>query len=146
VGSHRAARTFIVALAAGVSGCGGGDDSGPSRPAFIAQADAICKQGNDKLRRDADRFFGGAANPSASEEREYVAKIFVPNLESQLAKLRKLSAPKGDENTVRAIWDASAAGLAEIKARHGPSGPPPAGFTKAQRLAAGYGFKVCGRT
>ena len=146
MGSHPAPRALIVALAAGMSGCGGGDDSAPAKPAFIAQADAICRQGNDQLKRDTDTFFAGSSDPSATKEREYVAKIFVPNLEKQLGRLRKLDTPEGDEDSVRAVWDASSEGLAEIKARHGPPGPPPAGFRKAQRLAAAYGFKVCART
>lgn len=141
--SHPASRAFIVLLAVG--GCGG-DDSRPSKPAFMSQADAICRKGNAQLNRDAEKFFSGNANPSASDEREYVAKIFVPNIEGQIAKLRKLSVPEGDEDTVDAIWDAAAAGVAEIKARHGPPGPPPAGVKKLQRLAAAYGFKVCGGT
>jgi hypothetical protein len=70
----------------------------------------------------------------------------VPNIERQLEKLRRLRAPKGDEDVVRTIWDDFAAGLAKIKARHAPPGRPPAEIKAAQRRAPQYGFKVCGTT
>ena len=145
MGSRTATLLAVTSVAA--TGCGGGrETSAPSRPVYIRQADAICKKGNDALQAADAKFFAGVSNPTAQQEAEYIAKVFVPNLEGQLAKLRKLNPPQGDEDAVRSIWDASAAGLAEIKAKHGPPETPPAGFKKASRLAAQYGFKVCGST
>jgi hypothetical protein len=146
VGSHPVARTTFVALVAAAAGCGGDGSAAPSKPAYVKQADAICRQGTAQLQSAANRYFSGTTDPTPEQETEYVAKVFVPNLERQLAKLRKLTAPDGDEDAVTAIWDASADGLAEIKARHGPPGPPPAGFKKAHTLAVKYGLKVCGST
>lgn len=144
-----AAPLLITAIAVAGTGCG--DDSGgssaPSKAAYIQQADAICREGNAQLHAAEARFFAKQSQPSAKQEQKYSIEVFVPNIENQLATLRKLPAAKGDERRVNAVWDAAAAGLAELKADPASfGGTPPAGFRKAKQLATAYGFKVCGDT
>lgn len=93
------------------------------------------------------KFFAKQSRSSAKQEQKYAIEVFVPNLEGQLATLRKLQAAKGDEARVNGVWDAAAAGLAELRADPASfGGTLPAGFRKANQLATAYGFKVCGDT
>lgn len=146
-------RTLLVAaLVVVVSGCGddggeAGGDSGRTRAEYIALADAICAAGNAELEQAATDFFADKPNPTQAQEQQYAITVFVPNIEGQLADLRELDAPEGDEEEVTAVYDAAQSGLDELKAD--PStygGEPPAGFVEAGRLAADYGFEVCGDT
>jgi hypothetical protein len=151
--NHAATLTVCVVLA--TTGCGddkvrgAGDDSETTstRAEYIEQADAICEQGNADLEAATSEFFAGKPHPTARQERTFATRVFVPKLQAQLAELRELQIPEGDEEDVTAIYDAVSAALDEISAD--PSsfgGEPPAGFRDASRLAVEYGFQVCGST
>jgi hypothetical protein len=147
------ALTICVLLA--TSGCGHdtsedpgkGTADGPTRAEYIERADAICDKGNAELETAATEFFEDKPEPTPQQEHTFATTIFVPNLRAQIAELRELEAPEGDEDEVTAIWDAASSGLDEIAADPSPfDGAPPAGVQDAGRLAAQYGFKICGST
>lgn len=155
MGSLRAATLVASALLATTAGCGddsstGDEDTsptGPTREEYIGRADAVCEKGNAELEAAASAFFADKPHPTARQEQAYAASIFVPNIEAQIDELQQLQVPEGDEEEVAAVYDAAAAGIAEIA--DDPStfgGEPPAGFREASRLAEAYGFEVCGST
>jgi hypothetical protein len=132
---------LVVALLA--AGCGG--DKRPTKAEYIRQADAICTKGNAELQTAAKPF---GDDPSEKQIKDFGLQIFIPNLEGQVAELRALKPPKGDDDTVKLIWDTAQKGLDRLKkdpeefVREGT----PALFQKTHALTTAYGFKVCGST
>ncbi len=138
----------VTALAAGLlaAGCGG-DDGGaaPSKQDYIAEGDAICKQRQDEVSRQAQETFGGSV-PTGEQIEAFGADVIVPSLDSQLEELRALTPPEGDEDTVGKIYDAVGDGIDAIRENPALVTDPNAGgtFAEADALAQRYGFKVCG--
>jgi hypothetical protein len=159
---------LIVILACGLAiglplaACGGGDDNGDSastpsattpvnggeplsKQDYLSQGDQICAQGTLNIAQKAEDRFGG--QPSSTDEVETFAKEDVaPTLQDDADKLRALPPPKGDEETVNAIYDALDEGAAKLKAHPELLLQSDAGgaFDKADKLATDYGFQQCG--
>jgi hypothetical protein len=142
----------VLALAAVVAGCGGGDDTSGSsatltKAQFIKQADAICGDANKQSQKDAEAFAekNDFTLEKASEEQleDAISAVFVPSLNQQVEELSALGAPDGDEEQVEAITDALQDAATEIK--DDPS-TVLAGKALAEpaKLANDYGLKVCG--
>ena len=148
-----AALAVLVALAALVAGCGGGDDTTDSATAtltkteFIKQGDAICKEANEENEAEAEEYAeeNGFTLEKASKDEleEAVAAVLVPSLEQQAEELDALGAPEGDEDKVEEIVVALEDATGEIEEDpslifEGKS------LAKPNKLAKAYGFKVCG--
>jgi hypothetical protein len=97
---------LLLALAVGVAaltGCGGGDDGGsdgnggPSREEFVADANAICRDGEQKIQeisRDGQREIQQA--PSDEQARRAVGDLLERTIEEYrpyLDRLRELEPP-----------------------------------------------------
>jgi len=147
------ALAVLVALAALVAGCGGGDDTTDettvtlTKTEFIKQGDAICKEANEENEAEAEEYAeeNGFTLEKASKDQieEAVAAVLVPSLEKQAEELQALGAPEGDEEKVEAIVTALEDATAEIEDDpssifNGKS------LSKPNKLAEDYGFKVCG--
>jgi hypothetical protein len=144
----------LVATAAGAAlvatGCGDDDESTatgasgvpPSREEFIAEADAICRRYLSELDRAAAEAFRGRT--SAKDLERYISDEFAPATEDELAEIRALTPPEGDEEDVDAILDAAEGAVEAVG--DNPSlfatGSP---FAEANRLASEYGLRVCGQ-
>ena len=136
-----------VALALVAAGCGGDGKKAPSKAEFLRKGNAICAAGNREIDAGAKKMFGTGNNkrPSASQIKEFATDVALPSVERQVAQLKKLTPPKGDEDKVKEILDAADQGLA--KAKQDPSslaaesGGP---FERANQLANAYGLRVCG--
>ncbi len=148
-----AALAALVALAA-VAGCGGGDSTTDSttvvltKTAFIKQGDAICSKANDKNETEAREFAKDhdfdPEGASKDQLEQLVEGVLVPSLNQQAEELDALGAPEGDEEQVEAIVVALEDAAGEIEDE------PSLAFEakvlgKPTRLAAEYGFKVCGK-
>ncbi len=140
----------IAAAAVAVAGCsgGGGGDDRLSKDEFIAQADAICKEANEKL--DA------LGEPASFEEVASLAGDAIAIQEDAIAQLRALEPPAEDEATLneayalldrqvevgRQIQEAAAAGdaakIEELVAEIEPIDE------EADQIAADYGLEECG--
>jgi hypothetical protein len=142
----------LIALAAIVAGCGGGDDTTDetvtlTKAEFIKQGDAICKKGNDQSEKEAEEFAedNDFSLEKASKEQleEAVSEVLVPNLERQTEELDALGAPEGDEDKIEAIVVSLEDATGEIEDDPGVvfSGGV---LKKPSKLAESYGFKVCG--
>ena len=151
----------VLALAAGAAGCGGDDDSTSDDPAtagvtgftgeaptdpisYHLAADKYCRQAERELDRAAAEELGGAT-PSPEELTDFVTEHYLPVMRRQMAQIRTIPIPEGEEDAVNAIYDAFDEGLAQ--AEEDPSilleGPPP-GIERASELAVEYGFDDCG--
>jgi hypothetical protein len=152
-----------LALGLPLAACGGGDDNGDSdssntssttpvnggeplsKKDYIAQGDEICAQGTLEIAKKAQDRFGG--QPSSTDEVETFAKEDVaPTLQNQADQLRALPAPKGDEQTVEAIYDELDSAIAQLEDHPEILLQSDVGgaFDKADKLAQDYGFQQCG--
>jgi hypothetical protein len=144
----------VVAVAAVVAGCGSDGDSTETsaltKQQFIAQADAICKQGNKEIEEGFESFaeennIPKNQEPSKAQGKEIVETVLVPSIDSQSDGIRVLSAPSGDEDEISAMLDSLDEAVEEAEedpeALFASKSDP---FAKPNELAQDYGFKVCG--
>jgi hypothetical protein len=165
----------VLAVALAASGCGGDGDGGaeattdpdalvPNKRDYIVQGDTICSNSNQGIRTEAEaRFkidsadftvtpageivFKPGRRPSPAEIESFGGEVIVPAFRSQLADLRALTPPQGDEATVMAIYDAAEAGIDRLEADptvFGDSAAVRRELAPAQRLGRRYGFFDCG--
>ncbi len=148
----------VLALAAGIAGCGGDDDpttadSGVTGFTGEAPTDAIsyhlaadkyCRQAEGELDEAASEQFGDQ-QPSAEELEAFVNDFYLPIMRRQMEQIRTIPIPAGEEEAVNEIYDAFDEGLAQAEADPAAlaDGPPP-GIVDASRLAVDYGFDDCG--
>jgi hypothetical protein len=152
-----------VLTAAVLAGCGGGSAShGPTRAAYIAEADAICRSAQaqtnhliSKIKALAPTLLigGTAAAPTAAGLVAALHSVAA----TDLARLRALAQPSGDHATIAKFLDplasiVSAMGkaLADLRAAHAVDAA--ALFSDAiptaqtvRSAASSYGFKDCPR-
>ena len=151
---------LVCALALGLlaAGCGGDDDGDGSaqdgattvegelsKPRYIAEGDRICAEGTARIAREAlDRY--GDAQPSLEQVDEFSGDVVAPVLQEQVDQLRALPPPKGDDETVAAIWDAVQDGIDALREDPSLLAEPATGgaFDEANGLAQEYGFRQCG--
>ncbi len=141
------ALTVLVALGAIGAGCGSSDDSSDdstsslTKAAWIAQADAICKAGNQQINQAAQQQFGNQ-EPTAAEVQQFATETALPSTQSQVDKIRALGAPSGDEDQVNKILDTVQADIDKAKAA---GDIEESTFADGNALAKQYGLKVCGQ-
>jgi hypothetical protein len=142
---HVVACTGILALALALVGIGCGGDDAPSKAEYIADADAICKQGEKEIEAAAEETFAQNQQPSDAEVVSFAEKTVVPNIQGQIDDLRDLTPPEGDEDTVNAIYDAAQDGLDQLEEDPvlltGRGADP---FAEVQGFAKDYGLEECG--
>lgn len=147
---------MVIALAAAVAGCGGGDDStGDStsaaltKPEFVKQADAICKSGEEALEDEADEFVEendvDTENPTTEQQEEVIVDVVAPALHKQGEEIAALGAPEGEEESVEAIVDALESGSDDLESDpgafiNGKENP----LAEASKLAREFGLTECG--
>lgn len=152
----------VVALVLGlmIAGCGsdhgGGDNdhatiesSSLSKKEFIKKADAICQARVSEAHEEFEAFVKRkkVATASPSEQvvlaNEVVDTVIRPPLERQIAEIRHIGAPVGDEDQVAAILIAMQKALDEGQTN--PTGVIGGnGFARSSALARRYGLAVCG--
>jgi hypothetical protein len=151
----------LASLALVAVGCGGGDDStttdtgtsgatGASgapltKEAFIAQADAICKESGDAIDKQANQFFSGQ-EPSDAEIEQFANEVVIPGLHEQVDAIRALTPPEGDEDQIDAMLNAvnEATDRAEADPSLLRASDSESPFAEANQLAQDYGLKECG--
>jgi hypothetical protein len=143
----------LVALAAIVAGCGGGDDSDTNsdsltKAEFIKQGDAICEKANEQSEAEAEKFSKEndfkLERPTKKQLEEAVSEILVPNFKRQVEDLKTLGVPEGDEEQVEEMISSLETAADEIE------GDPSLVFEgqvlkEPAQLAEDYGFEVCGK-
>lgn len=145
--------------------------SGPTKAAYIAEADAICKAANAKIEKLIPVHFTSAGPGPYAHRLEASVRV----QREALAALRELPKPDGGKATLAAIWNAqatlieaharSADGLSQLAQKFAAitatfkagrntitqifRGPLPRHFPTIDetygRLAKRYGFKYCNR-
>jgi hypothetical protein len=147
---------FVAVLASAllVAGCGSSDDDSTktalTKQQFIAQADAICKQGNKEIEEGFESFaeqndIPKNQEPSKAQGKEIVETVIVPSIDSQVEGIRALGFPSGDEDELSAMLDSLDEAVEEAEedpeALFAAKSDP---FGKPNELAQNYGLKTCG--
>ena len=149
MGTGRGVAIASVVITLAVAGCGG-SSSGESisKEEFIAKADAICKKSNERMAKGFGKLLEGSPNLaklSAAQERKLVDEVMVPGLEREVAELRKLGVPAGDEEKVNAMLEALEEGVETAERDpQAVANSSDAVFGIASRIAGEYGLEVCG--
>jgi len=139
---------FVVALS--LASCGG--DSGPSKAEFIEDADAICREGDQRAEEIAGEAFQDPENPTAGEVLA-VLKELIPVQRETIDDVRELEMPDGEEDEINSILDQADAATDEAAEIQDPqeavavvqaSDTPRDPFYEADKAAQDYGFEDCG--
>jgi hypothetical protein len=142
-------------LAAGLvaTGCGGSSSSTAksttapalSKAQFLAQGNAICTQGQQKLgaaQKALEKAIGNHA-PTPAQTTAYVNAAFAPSIQSQIDGIRALGAPSGEQATITSMLDIAQTDLDHVKSNPtlltGNSNP----FANFAQLAHSYGLTAC---
>jgi hypothetical protein len=139
---------LVVATAALVAGCGGGDASTSSvtKAQFIRQADKVCEHADQRQEILSRKFSieGTSNNPSKAEQIRILRAVGLQPLKVEGEELSELGAPEGDEEQVDELVSSFEEAFAEAAAEplsmlQEPNGP----YAQASKLAAAYGLKAC---
>jgi hypothetical protein len=146
-----------LAVALIVAGCGssGGElsTSSISKAAFIKKLDAVCAKGNEQVEDNfaiyakKTNFTPAKINENVSEaEAAEIAKtVLLPAVRSEVAEIRDLAVPSGDQDRIEAMLSAIEEGIETTE--NIPKvvlKETSVGFGTATRLAKEYGLQVCG--
>ena len=137
----------VACLAILAAGCGGGEDDGPpplTNDVFITKADKVCDAGLKELQDKVRAAFGNQA-PTEDEVLAFTTSDQVPLLTAQIADLRALTPPEGDEETVNAIWDSMEEAVNTMQDDPAEVLSDPSPMADALELARSYGFRTCGK-
>jgi hypothetical protein len=146
---------MVLALA----GCGGGGGSSTessettnslTKAEFVKKGNAICAKTEKEVEEGVEKFtkehnFSETKPPSEKQVAELAEGVLVPKVRKQLAEIRALGIPSGDEEEVEAIFAAAEEALRKTEedpTAFGQGGVGP--FVKANQLAREYGLTVCG--
>jgi hypothetical protein len=141
------ATAIAVLVAAGPVACGG-DDKGPTKPAYIEKADALCEKADQKV----DDIYRSSAGSKLTLKRAQPAlRAVLAEEQKLLTELRALEQPAADKDEIDRIWNARERGVEELEAatrtpetaRAYLDVAEPAGFTEATRLAGAYLMVRC---
>ena len=148
---------LLVAIALVTAACGG--DDALSRDEYIAQGNAICEDSNAQIEAIFLEVFADFPEEPTPQQLAEVAHDITdqmtPIIEGQLADLRDLAAPEGDEDLLAALFDDVEAVLDELNqvADDAVAGDPAAieliasdedPFDEVNTRAIEYGLTVCG--
>lgn len=154
----------LVAIALLGAGCGDDDEettttttgttgatgatgqTGALLPAdFIAEADAICAQGDAEIEAEAERIFGDSeAEPPEADQIDFLETVVVPNVREQLDALAGLDPPEEGAEEFDTMVDNAYSALEEIEADPQAflDGDDP--FKEVNQLASELGLEDCG--
>jgi hypothetical protein len=152
MGIPRPARPWGIAIAATLSlgvwamGCGGGGEatkssaSAPiSRAEFVAKANTICASADPTLAAENAKL--AATRPSPAAIAAAVKGLYAPSVEAQIAGIKALGTPPGDQATVTRMLQLVEADLGKIKAD--PKLITTDVFGDFAKVAHPYGLTAC---
>jgi hypothetical protein len=153
-----------LAVVFSVGGCGDSEEDGSGDAAgttptigkaeFIKKADAICSRTSGKIAETTSNALAKFADdPAALKEgmADVVPTLFVPRVEEEIAEIRSLGSPPGDEDQIDAFLNALQAVVDQAEedpeafARADFTSPAENPYQEADELADKYGFKKCPR-
>jgi hypothetical protein len=135
---------------AGDSSGGAGANSAPStKQQWVQQVSDTCAELHAEREAEIQDFQKKAEEEGKKEAASGLTvaleEVVLPSMREQLAALKAIEAPEGEEAKVEAIWAAYARGLAKLEdvvaSESGFSGKSP--FQQYQAKASAYGLRDC---
>jgi hypothetical protein len=131
----------VVVVIAALAGCGGGSDSGSSstgssqassgrqggssvktsslsKEEFIAQASAACSQERNGLVEEVTAYLEKHESeglPDGVAIAKMAKAVLLPTIETEIAAVKKLGAPAGDEEEISSILDTEEREIKEVE-------------------------------
>jgi hypothetical protein len=146
----------IFAIAAFANGCGGGGDSSNegiatsslSKSQFVKQANALCireKTSAVKKVIPSIQKLRSEGLPELDAALKTMKTILVPMSETQIAGIRDLGAPAGDEKEIGAALEAQEEALDELKEQDKLKNPEETSraFAEPTAILKSYGLEKC---
>jgi hypothetical protein len=149
------AALLAVAIAVIAAGCGSSGDaattstSSITKAAFLRRANGICAKARSGLLEKAEVYINHHVGKGKSES-EVVADaykaVLVPSIEEQIAEIRTIGFPSGDEQTIETFLNTLQEKDDEIKTLPSVVSRFPVDriLKPAGDLARAYGLDVCG--
>lgn len=140
---------FLSVLAIAIlAGCGGDSTSSLDKAEFIKQASAACARERKPLVNEAAAYLEKPAvekQPNSTALANMSKAVVVPIIEAEIAAVRQLGAPEGDEEEVEAMLAAQQAGVEEVSGLQQAKSMEEveAHFREATKLYEAYGFEAC---
>jgi hypothetical protein len=150
LGTRFATTISVAALVLVPLACGGDDDDDASsdvtKEEFIANADAVCRSGNDKI----EALFSELSDTASAEEAaQLTLDEALPVYRDQIEALRELDLPAADADELEQLWDDLDAATDELEQQL--KDDPEVAFTEefdpytdVNQAAADYGMQECG--
>jgi hypothetical protein len=146
-----ATATGLLGIALVMAGCGSGGDSSTasiSKAEFVKAADATCEKAENRIQADYAVFLKEhekVTSPTKAEYDELADKVFVSNVEEEIAELRALGIPDGDGEKVEDFIDARQESIQIAEENPKMLLTEGAKVTaKSAQIAQEYGLKSCG--
>lgn len=143
----------VAVLAVAVAGCGGGSsaEASLSKPEYVKRATKICKEAReDNLARVAAyvKEQQGSGRKGSQLLLATFKAVALKTIEGEIAALRKLEPPEGDEARINAFLDAEQRAVEEARRlrRAGSTAQMESYFTPSARIAKAYGILACGNS
>ena len=98
---------LMSALALGACGGGGGGGSRLTQAGFVTRVNTVCEEANMRIRDGArDAFPEQGLVPTNQQLDTFVKKSVIPEVQREVAEMKKLKPPKYDLQRVDSIVDA----------------------------------------
>lgn len=140
----------VLVIGAFATGCGSSDDSSDStttasltKAQWIAQADAICKTGNDKTNAAAHQQF--QQRPTAQQIEQFTTDTIIPDTQQELDQIKALGFPTEQGSQAEAVLTSAQDSLDKLKADPSLAAANGDPFAETNQMAKAYGLKVCGQ-
>ncbi len=139
-GAALCAAALTVALGV-AAGCGGDDDgdSGLTREEYLAQGNAICAAGNERIEAIA----AGLTGPPSGDEAAELVNSIADDISGQVDEIAALDPPEELQADADALVAAARTGLEELRADPESLFGEESPLTPVNRLAEDMGLTTC---
>jgi hypothetical protein len=138
----------VMAMGLIAAGCGddddGGDDGGEalSKEEYLAQGNAICKEGDAEINAAFEQAFGNS-QPTPEQIESVVTETMIPNIQAQIDDLRE-GIPEGDEDQVNEMLDEAELALQDVTEDPSLATGDQDPFADVSAQLDEYGLTACG--
>jgi hypothetical protein len=118
-----------------------------SKAAFLAQGNAICKEGNQQEhvgQAALEKVVGNGA-PSPAQITTYVNETFIPLIQTQIERIRALGAPAGEAAKVTSMLNLAHTDLKRVQANPTVLASAAHPFADFAQVAHAYGLTECAK-
>jgi hypothetical protein len=149
---YRSIGAALLCATVFLAGCGSDDDNGSgsadtkatiAKADFIQAADEACEARSDEMEKKGQRVFAEASGKSRNDvAKELIENVVAPGFEGEVADIRALEPPPGEEQQLEEILTAIENMVDRMRKDLAVGRNIP--YRKTENLAAAYGLPACG--